>query len=181
MLNVIYASFHCSEQMFERVFRGSKQKPGQAVQKYNRLMAEGLAKQKGCSVTVVSEMPITEENYEKKIFRRVKEENRGVHYIYIPLVNKHRIKDLLAVATSFFLCVSLFINQKNAVLIADILNAPVALGTYFAAALFRKKYAAVITDASQFVYSDSDKAYRFVSDFLIKKASGYVFAHKSRF
>ncbi len=54
MLHVIYVSFHCSEKMFERIFRDSKQKPGQAVQKYNRLMAEGFAKQKDCSVTVVT-------------------------------------------------------------------------------------------------------------------------------
>ena len=175
MLHVIYVSFHCSEKMFERIFRDSKQKPGQAVQKYNRLMAEGLAKQKDCSVTVVSEMPITEENYEKKIFRRVEEENRGVHYIYIPLLNKHRIKDLLAVVTAFFMCIFLLKKNKNAVVIADILNAPVALGSYFAAKLFGKSYVAIITDAPQYVYFDRDRAYRAASEFLVKKASAYVF------
>lgn len=175
MLNVIYASFHCSEKMFERIFRDSKQKPGQAVQKYNRLMAEGLAGQRDCKVTVVSEMPITEENYEKKIFRRVEEENKGVHYIYLPLMNKHRIKELLAVVTTFFMCMFLFEKKKNAVVIADILNAPVALGSYFAARLFGKSYVAIITDAPQYVYFDGDRAYRATSEFLVKKASAYVF------
>lgn len=175
MLEIIYASFHCSEKMFKQVFENSKQKPGQAVQKYNRLLAEGLARQKDTSVTVVCEMPITENNYCKRIYYKGEEENNKVRYIYIPLFNMHRIKDLLAIITTFFTCMPFFIRKKNIVAVADILNAPVALGTYLAAKLCRKSYVAIITDAPEFVFYDSDKAYKFVSMFLIKRASAYVF------
>lgn len=171
---IIYASFHCSEKMFEELFRDSDYKPGQAVQKYNRLLVEGLAKQEDIQVIAISELPITEKNYGGRLFRRTKEEVKEVKYIYIPLINVHRIKDIFAVITSFFTCLKQS-YLEDVYYVSDILNAPVALGAYMASRICRKKYIAVITDAPRFVYFDSDKFYHYISDYLIKKASGYVF------
>lgn len=173
MLNIIYASFQCSESMFERLFKDSAQKPGQAVQKYNRLLAEGLAQIEGVQVTSICELPITKDSYPKKFFYRRKEKSQGVNYHYISLINIHRIKDVCAVISTFFACIKICC-KKNSMVISDILNAPVALGAFMAARLCRKNYIAIITDAPQFVYFDSDKLYHKVSDFLIEHASGYV-------
>lgn len=173
MINIVYASFHCSESMFERLFRDSDHKPGQAIQKYNRLLAEGLAQQSGVRVYSICELPITEENYHKKFFHRMNETIHDVRYYYISLVNIHRLKDILAVISAFWACAKICC-KKDAMVISDILNAPVALGAFLAARLCKKKYVAIVTDAPQFVYFDSDVFYHKVSDFLIKYASGYV-------
>ena len=174
MSDYIYASFHCSEKMFRKLFENSEYKPGQAVQKYNRLLAEGLAKCDNTKVTAVSELPITEKNFSPRWFHRINERIEGVQYIYIPLLNIHRMKDVLAVITAFIICLRNS-NAKDVCYISDILNAPVALGAYWAAKISRKKYIAVVTDAPKYVYFDSDKFYRHTSDYLISRATGYIF------
>ena len=44
MNTIIYASVACSQEFFENHFNESGALPGQEVQKYNRLIIEGLAK-----------------------------------------------------------------------------------------------------------------------------------------
>ncbi|MCR5791171.1 MAG: glycosyltransferase [Lachnospiraceae bacterium] len=172
--DVLYASFQCSEHMFSVLFGSSEKKPGQAVQKYNRLLSEGLAASERVSLTALSELPITEQNYRPFFWKRKTEKVHQVNYVYIPLINRHGWKDIFAFFTSFRYCLALMRKKKTAV-IADILNAPVALGSYFASRLGKCPYIAVVTDLPEYVYSEHDRKYRAVSRFLLMHADRYVF------
>ena len=174
MEQIIYASFQCSEIFFESIFRNCENKPGQAVQKFNRLMIEGLAQHDGIQVYSVTELPITEHNFKRIFFAKEKETVNRVNYIYISLINIHFLKDCIAVFSSFLTCTKLLCNKRKTILIADILNAPVALGARIAAYIFRKKYIAVVTDLPEYVYTKRDFAYKTVSEFLISSANAYV-------
>ena len=172
----IYASFMCSEEYFSELFRNSPNMPGQAVQKYNRLLAEGLCSVPGVSVYAVSEIPITRNNHAGMFYRGRDEKINGVHYHYLPLINIHGIKDMGAVLSSLISCLRLIQGSgESAFVIADILNAPVALGSYIASRLARKRYIAVVTDLPEYVYSAHDKAYSSVSRALLMRADSFVF------
>ncbi len=176
MRNIIYASFHCSEPFFSKIFKDGKSRPGQEIQKYNRLLAEGFALSKENRVTAVSELPITEQNYGRKLFKRHRERYHEIDYIYLPLINIHRIKDLISVITSFLECLAVILRTSEQTVVSDVLNAPVALGSYLASVLFRRiKYIALVTDLPEYVYREKDHAYSMVSTFLLKRADSFVF------
>ncbi len=172
---VIYASFQASAEMFANLFSNATEKPGQQVQKYNRLLAEGFALIGDVNVVAVTELPLTEKNYGKHFFKRCVETVNGIQYIYIPLINVHRLKDIFAVISSFFECLRWALKEKETIVIADILNAPVALGSYFASAITKKKYTAIVTDLPEYQYKKKEKAYLTVGNYLIKKADSFVF------
>ncbi len=175
MNHIIYASFQCSESFFSRLFKNSENKPGQEIQKYNRLLAEGLACNTENIVTAISELPINESNYNRGAFNRHKEKQNGVEYLYLPLINIHGIKDILSVFSSFLESLWIIIHSSNSIIISDILNAPVALGSFMAGKLTRRtKYLALITDLPEYVYEGKDFFYSKVSSFLIKKADAYI-------
>ena len=176
---IIYASFMCSEEYFSGLFRDSPNMPGQAVQKYNRLLAEGLGNVPGISVFAVSEIPITRNNHKSLLYRGRDEKVNGVRYHYLPLINIHGIKDIGAVLSGFLSCVRLAVGAgRRTFVIADILNAPVALGSYIASRFAHIRYIAVVTDLPEYVYSSHDKAYSAVSRALLKRADSFVFLTK---
>ncbi|HAG69382.1 MAG TPA: hypothetical protein DCL38_05355 [Lachnospiraceae bacterium] len=173
---IIYSSFMCSKRCFSELFKNAGKKPGQAVQKYNRLLAEGLAALPGIKVYAVSELPVTEDNYNRLFFKGRAELSGGVIYNYLPLVNKHGIKDISAVFSSFFRCLRLAKGSDNKTFfIADILNAPAALGSFLASRVSGKQYIAVVTDLPEFVYTSHDRIYSAVSSLLLRQADKYIF------
>ena len=174
-MNIIYSAVICSEKKFREMFSGAVRKPGQAVQKYNRLLAEGLALHKGSSVTVISELPIDEENYSRRYMARACERSRKVRYVYLPLLNIHRIKDILSVMTTFLECLRYMKGDGNDVVMSDILCAPSAMGAYLAARIKKVPYVAVVTDLPEYVFGEKDRAYRKVSGILLDSATHYIF------
>ena len=75
--------------------------PGQQIQKYNRLLAEGLVSLNEVDVLAVSSLPVSTKNYQAKIIRKSFESVNGIDYHYLPAVNIHRIQDMLTVLFSF--------------------------------------------------------------------------------
>ncbi len=173
---IIYASFMCSESYFSELFKNSDHKPGQAVQKYNRLLAEGLAADPDTTVYSVSEIPINGNNHKKIFYKGDRETVNGVRYRYVPLINIHGIKDIGAVFSCFLRCLKIIRRSKgNTCIIADILNAPAALGAFAAARITRSQYIAVVTDLPEYVYFAHDRIYSYFSSKLLKNADKYVF------
>lgn len=66
-------------------------------------------------------------------------------------------------------------KNKKAVIIADILNAPIALGAIWAGKLFRRKRIGIITDVPNILFQNGDTAYRITSNYVIKRCTEYVF------
>lgn len=180
--HIIYVSFHCSEHLFEHLFKDKQNKPGQAVQKYNRLLAEGLAQLDGVQVTAITECPINSDNYSRKYLYPHKEYIHDIDYRYLPLINIHRVKDIFSVITSFFCCIqqSLKYSRRKVktIVLSDVLNAPVAIGGMFAAKLCRVEYYTIITDIPELVFKNKDKIYKQTSNYIIDRADGYILLTK---
>lgn len=172
--NIIYVANTFTERAFRKYFTDRRNLPGQAAAKYSRLLAEGLAMQDDVSVTVISEMPADETNCAARLTGRKTELFRGVKYVYLPLVNIHRVKDILSVITAFLETIRYIRNGRSAV-VADILAAPAAFGGYLAARIKRVPYVALVTDFPEYEYGPHDRAYRTVSEMLLASASHYVF------
>lgn len=174
-MNIIYISVQCSERQYARIFRDSKEMPVQQAQKYNRLLAEGLSACDDTKVYALTSIPILKDNYRKRFLFSSNEQIGNLHYHYLSAVNIHRIKDILTVISCFFYslwCIPRYhINQ----LIVDVLAAPAALGGFWAARLWRRKIVGIVTDVPDILFTHGDKAYHLASNYLIRKANGYVF------
>lgn len=171
--NIIYASFTCSVPFFEKLFKNTGYKPGQAVQKYNRLLLEGLAYGDHNIINAVTEVPLNHHNYPYWFFRHIRERVNNVNYYYFSLINVHIFKDLLAIISTFFLCIGLYNSNDNNVIITDVLNAPVALGAWMAARILRINCVSIVTDIPSM--AGSGKVYQHISDFVMERSNSYVF------
>ncbi len=174
-MNIIYVSAQCSEGFIRDIFEGNDYIPGQQAQKFNRLFAQGLAAVKNVRVLHISQVPA----YKKSItgiFRSFRGESvNGIEYHYLPVLNIHRIQDILNCITSFFTSLVLFIKTKNAILITDVLAAPAAYGAACAAKLMRKRIVGIITDIPDILFEKGrDRAYHHFSNSVIRKCDGLL-------
>lgn len=146
MNTIIYASVACSQEFFENHFNEVVALPGQAVQKYNRLIIEGLSKNQDILVETVTSVPVSRAT-NKNFFYKGKTENKNdITWNYLPYINIKWIRDISTVVVSFVKGIKLCANREKVCIIADVLNAPVALGTYLASRVKKKKYVISITD-----------------------------------
>lgn len=176
MINILYASFACSEIYFEKKYSKSKKKPGQAIQKFNRLIMEGIAANNDVEVTSITARPDLDYKELNLISRRESEQQKGVNYIYLPSINIKIIRDFVLVGSFLFEALSFLRmkkNMDNCYILTDVLNAPVALGGFLLSRIKRVPYTIVLTDVPE--YGGSGTAYTIISNFLIKYADSYVF------
>lgn len=141
-MNILYASCLCSKSKYKMLFEGSANKPGQQVQKYHRLIVEGLAQNNIDIVETITALPITRTNCRKKYIHEkneIDETYQNLKYNYLPIVNIPLLKNLLVMLESFFSTLVKCIRNKDSVLICDVLNISVSAGAVFAAKLARKK------------------------------------------
>lgn len=69
-MKIVYSSAACSRRRFRELFPVSRTMPGQQVQKYHRLMLEGLVRN-GATVIGLSGPPVTRSNQKATIIREV--------------------------------------------------------------------------------------------------------------
>ena len=173
-MNIIFASVQCSTKKFIELFFDSKEKPGQQVQKYDRLLAEGLAMQEGVKVHAVTSLPITQGNYAGKRLNASEEIQENIDYHYLKVINIHRWKDIFTVVSAYHKTKELCKLDNHTILLCDILNAPVSLGAVLAAKVKRKKIIGIVTDVPDILFQSGDKAYHIVSNFLLKRCDAYI-------
>ena len=173
-MNIIFASVQCSKNKFKELFHESKEKPGQQVQKYDRLLAEGLAIQDGVEVHAVTSLPITQGNYAGKRLHASEEIQENIHYNYLKVINIHRWKDIFTVVSAYHKTKELCKLDDDTILLCDILNAPVSLGAVLAAKVKRKRTIGIVTDVPDILFQSGDRTYHIVSNFLLKRCDAYI-------
>lgn len=176
MRTILYASVACSQQRYKTLFDKCKIKSGQAVQKYNRLIMEGMAKTQRVSVEAVVSTPISRNTHSKLFFNSIEDNEEGITYHYLPEINIKRMKDVVNVITSFFHVLNIGHKQKALKVVADVLNAPVAMGAYLASKVIRCPYVITVTDDPELC--GCGFLYKKTSYYLINKCSGYIFITK---
>ena len=169
-MNIIYVSTLCSERLLSYLFNTSHKTPSQAVQKFHRLLVEGLAMQNQIIVETLSSIPVTSKSHKKRFWLVSQEKVKNVLYKYSPVINLPVIKNLFVFIYSFFKVLLWNLGRKNdeKVVICDILNFSISTGAFFACQLLRIKVLAVITDLPSLLVTDSNNKRSFSESFYIQ-------------
>ncbi|MBG0765529.1 MAG: deoxynucleoside kinase, partial [Tissierellales bacterium] len=130
-MKIVYASCSSSKSTFYKLFNESQTMPGQQVQKYHRLLMEGMIKNNATVISLTA-LPINKENCTKKIIRLSDEVENGILYKYIPIINLKYIKNLIIFLNSFVSTMRIFSKDKSSVLFCDVLNISVSSGALLA-------------------------------------------------
>lgn len=172
-MEYIYVSSTIEEKDFNDYFSRNGRIPGQQVQKYHRLIIEGL-KKNGRTVTALSALPITRELSKEKIIK-LKSENKEVNYHYITCFNFKVLKNIYVLIVSFLYVFAKCIFQKDSCVICDPLNLSVSLGASTAASLLRKKCCGIVTDLPELMITNINQKNKRFFDSVIKKCTCYIF------
>lgn len=155
-MKLLYVSSVCTPKVFDYIFHSSFVKPGQAVQKFHRLIIEGLSCITSfCQVEALSSLPIAPCGHKRKFWFLPNEEWNNISFKYIPFINFPVIKHLFVFTVTFFKVLYwLFFNRNHKkVILCDFLNVSITWATFIACKLTRQPIAVIVTDLPEFLSS----------------------------
>jgi glycosyltransferase involved in cell wall biosynthesis len=158
MKKILLVSCLCSPNILEYLFRTAPQKPALSVQKFHRLLAEGLAMHKeSCCIETLSAIPVTPASHKRRIWRLPSEAVGNIGYNYAPTINLPIVKNILVSIGAFFKAISWVLRggRKDKVLICDVLNVSASSAAMFAGKLTRTKVVAIVTDLPNLIVGGS--------------------------
>ena len=144
-MNILFSSVLCSNRLLDYIFKNAKIKPLYSVQKFSRLIAEGLVKN-GATVDTMTSIPATRTTIDKTILIEKSETENGINYHYAPVINLPFIKNIIVSAYSFFFTLIWCIRNRKGAVICDILQVSTCIGSLLAAKLSRNQTITIITD-----------------------------------
>lgn len=171
-MKITYISNTCSKDTFFQTFSINNKLPGQQVQKFNRLILEGLAANKE-DVTALSLLPINRQNYSGSLIRFKPDVENGVKYYYLNVFNMPILKNLCSFVSTFLYVTRQKIRKNIDVLIFDPLNLSITLGGLLASKMFNIKSMGIITDFPIHLVNRRN-IYSFVTSLTLQKFDSYV-------
>lgn len=168
-MKVIYVSALVSSTKMKQIIEKSIKKPLQSIQKFHRLMCEGLSKN-NVEVETISAIPMSSKISKKRIWVEKKEREKNVIYKYIPFINIIGIRQLCIFIGSIIMIIK---NRKSKVFICDILNTTLSFSTVLLSKIFKYKCVAIVTDLPRDIggkFSISKK----INVFLQNKYDSYI-------
>jgi glycosyltransferase involved in cell wall biosynthesis len=173
-MKVLYASSACSKRRFFELFPSKERMPGQQVQKYHRLMLEGLSRN-GIPVIALTSPPITRKNHRGGVSKVQPDNEEGVDYRYLTVLNYPAIKNMAIFVQSFAKTCGYLHSSKDAVVICDVLNFSVATGALLAAKLFRRTNTGIVTDIPSLLSENPNPLITRAITFAMMRYDSYVF------
>lgn len=182
-MKILYISSVCSPKVLEYIFNTAIIKPGQAIQKFHRLLIEGFSKNKKiCEIEVLSSLPISPAGHKRKIWNFKKDKWSGVSFDYVSTLNVPIIKNLIVFILTFSKVLFWrFKNLKeNKIVISDVLNISVFWSAFLACKITNQPIAVIITDLPVHMVSDSrnlsffKRIYLKLGSFIIKHVDYYI-------
>ncbi len=182
-MKILYISSVCSPKVLEYIFNTAIIKPGQAIQKFHRLLIEGFSKNKEiCEIEVLSSLPISPAGHKRKIWNFKKDKWSGVSFDYVSTLNVPIIKNLIVFILTFSKVLFWrFKNLKeNKIVISDVLNISVFWSAFLACKITNQPIAVIITDLPVHMVSDSrnlsffKRIYLKLGSFIIKHVDYYI-------
>lgn len=157
--NILYVSNLCSPRLMEYIFNTSSIKPGLQVQKFHRLIVEGLSVQDEppFELDILSAIPVIPGGHKKRFWNLSKEVIENIHYGYVPMINMRFIKSISIFVNSF---IKIFFwnlsgTRKGKVVYCDVLKLAVTVGALCACKLTGTKMIAIVTDIPGMIVSNS--------------------------
>jgi glycosyltransferase involved in cell wall biosynthesis len=174
VLSIIYVSTLCSPKTFHKLFNlGTKHKPGQQVQNYHRLMAEGLAAHKNVRVFPVGAPPVSRRITGRLFFSNASEIDGSITYPKSRVVNIPILRNLITFCMTFTQVLLRAARNKKSVVVCDVLNITMTLAVFFAVKLTGKKIIGIVTDLPG--YLSSKGPWAAFCQFLMCRMSAYLF------
>lgn len=144
-MKLMYLSALSSSRMIEQLHKQSGRDPGFAVQKFNRLLAQGLC-ENGNDVTILSAPPVGRHN-SKHVWWRTREEiEDSLFYHYMPFVNLPVIRQLFLTLGTFFKVRKLTRKKQVDAVVCDVLNAGLCAAAIKACKHTQTQVVGVMTD-----------------------------------
>ncbi len=172
-MKVIYVSALMSKSKMNYIVNNSMSKPLQSIQRYHRLLCEGLANN-DCEVKTISALPISNSISKKKIWHSENEKENNVNYQYIPFINLPILRQLLLFIFSFIYSMKEIISSNDVFFICDVLNTSVSIGAIIACKLFGVKCTGIVTDLPSDM-KQSKKISIFLNNFFLSSYNSYIF------
>ena len=162
-MKILYISTSSSERLVNQIYQTTGCDPGYAMQKFNRLLLKGLLAS-DADVSAFSNPPITRGISRDLFIKLGKEEEKGITYRYVPIINIPIVKHLCVIIYAFFYV--LFWGAKDArnkTIICDVLNVSVCFGSLLATKINRVQSVGIVTDIyGLMVGSAKNKLNRFI-------------------
>ncbi len=158
-IHIQYVSTVCSQRVLKNIFDSSIVKPGLAVQKFHRLILEGLSSHKDIQVKTLSSLPIIPSSNDRLVWNLKSEIVKDIQFNYIPIVNLPVLKNLIVAIYTFIkiFATNLFRNRNKNVVICDVLNLSITVSAVLACKLSNSKVIALVTDLPSLMVSSSSK------------------------
>ena len=143
-MKILYVSCLCSLPTFSALFPDPDKMPGQQIQKYHRMLVEGLA----CHTNVhtVSNYPISRSNCKALYLRAGSDTIRNVQYGYLAACNIPVLKNIWNFMQSFSRIWKAGNAGSQTAVICDILNISISMGALLAAKLRGIPTVGIVTD-----------------------------------
>ncbi len=171
-ISVVYVSSVTSEDTMNKIIDNSKNKPLQSIQKFHRLICEGIVNN-GNTIETITAIPMSR-NISKKTFWRLKKEKvNDVLYKYIPFINIPILRQICLLFFTVIFAVKNCLRDKNRVFICDVLNTTIATTTLLITKIFRKKCIGIVTDLPRDIGSSKSLSKK-VNEFFQNKYDGYI-------
>ncbi|MBQ8164553.1 MAG: glycosyltransferase [Clostridia bacterium] len=178
-MKVIYVSSLCSKKTYTKLFGDMKHAPGMQAQKYNRLMAEGLAKNEGVEVTVISSAPVTRENYGSGKFSCAADKENNIEYNYVSFSLLPVFKHISIIRNTYKKCLKMFkenskISGEKAAVVCDVLSLSASYGALRAAKKCNAESVGLITDLPEYLGISENKLFKKIYDKVIDMCKSFV-------
>lgn len=181
-MKLLYISNVSSPRVLNYIFETSLVKPGQAAQKFHRLLVEGFSVNSNiCHIEVLSSLPVAPRSH-KKVFWNISGDIwQSVKFEYVPFINFPVIKYLFVFFITFFKVFFWCIYKtKESVVVCDILNTSIVWAAFLACKLANHPIAVIVTDLPVFMVSENGKQsflkkmYLKISSFVLSNFDYYI-------
>lgn len=175
-MNIIYIASTCSREKYFEYVEKKGERAAQQAQKYNLLLAEGLAAN-SAQVDLFSTRPINR-NFEKRIwFKGEKERKNGVNFHYMPFMNLPVLRNVFLFFDVFNKVLFSKRSKKDTAIVCDALNITAAFASCIAAKLRGFKNIAIVTDVPCFL-SRKARSYERLNLKIMQSFNGYLLLTK---
>lgn len=168
-MHIVYAVSTCSNKVYRQLFEHVEKKPAYHIQKYHRLLIEGLAA--NAKVDVVANPPVNRSVMNKAFVWLPEEMEGGAKYHYIPAIRNPVLKLAWVGVGTFFK--AFFLLKKDSAVVVDCLNRVAAMAGLFAARVRGCRCVSIVTDIPDLMYCGNTA--RKLSNFIIRHSTDYVF------
>lgn len=173
-MNIIYISSTCSKKKYKEYIESKGVRVSQQAQKYNLLLAEGLATL-DANIKLISSRPINRTVTNKIWFKGEKEFANGIEFSYVPFINYPALRSFSVFAAVFFKLLFSSNKNKNTVVICDALNIIASIAALMASYIKGYKTVGIVTDVPcYFSYADKISITQKLNLWIMKKFRGYL-------